>query len=96
MNLRGQIVTGISLERRLALPAGSSKASFNIIIHQHDELIGILVDRLGDIIEIDESLCEAPPITVDPKIRKLLIGVHKLENSLLMILNLERTLDKCA
>ena len=91
INLRGQIVTAIDLRRRLKLPKRSEdKLPMNVVVRTEDGVLSLLVDEIGDVLEVDEDLFELPPETIDQTTRELLLGVFKLDGQLLMTLDTEK------
>jgi purine-binding chemotaxis protein CheW len=94
MNLRGQIVTGIDLRRRLDLadrPDGT--APMNVVIRSADGAVSLLVDEIGDVMEVTEDSFERPPETLQGKVREVILGVHKLEKHLMHVLNTEKACE---
>ena len=94
MNLRGQIVTGIDLRRRLELadrPEGA--APMNLVIRTADGAVSLLVDEIGDVVEVTDESFERPPETLQGKVREVLLGVHKLEKQLMHVLNTEKACE---
>ena len=94
MNLRGQIVTGIDLRRRLELedrPEGTFP--MNVVIRNGGGAVSLLVDEIGDVIELDEDSFEPPPETLQGKVREVILGVHKLEKRLLHILDTDKACE---
>jgi purine-binding chemotaxis protein CheW len=53
----------------------------------------LLVDKIGDVLEVEEEIFEPPPETLQGLARELIGGVYKLEDRLLLILNIEKTVD---
>ena len=95
INLRGQIVTAIDLRVRLALPPRpSDRLPMNVVVRDGDDVISLLVDRIGDILEVDHELFESPPATVSAPIRKMIAGAFKLTERLLLVLDVKQTLDE--
>jgi purine-binding chemotaxis protein CheW len=94
MNLRGQIVTAIDLRQRLGLPprAGDDLPT-NVVLRTDDGAVSLLVDEIGDVIEVDEDAFERPPETLDGEARELIRGAYKLKGRLLLVLDAERTID---
>lgn len=93
LNLRGQIVTVIDLGRKLDLsPTQLSSTSRNIIVNSQGEYIGLLVDRIGDVVLADWDKTEPPPPNIGGVRGKFFDGVFKTENSLIGILNIEEVL----
>ena len=94
INLRGQIVPAIDLRRRLQLasPVPSTPA-VNVVLRRGAGLVSLLADRIGDVFEVEESLFEAPPETVQGLTRTLIRGAYKLEERLLLVLDTNKALD---
>ncbi len=94
INLRGQIVTAIDLRRQLALPERSDGSlPLNVVVRTEDGPVSLLVDEIGDVVDIDESTWEATPPTVGGRIGDLVQGVYKLQNELLLVLATDRAVD---
>lgn len=91
MNLRGQIVMGLDLRRQLELserPAG--QAAMNVVIRSNEDSISLLVDEIGDVVEVGEESFEPPPESLRGRVRSVIVGVHKLEKQLMHVLDTER------
>jgi len=94
MNLRGQIVTAIDLRRRLGLPErDADRQPINVVIRSAEGAISLLVDEIGDVIEVDDDSFERPPETLDPAARELIRGAYKLDGRLLLVLDAARAVD---
>jgi purine-binding chemotaxis protein CheW len=96
INLRGQIVTAIDLRRRLGLADRENEKEvppMNVVIRIQDEVISLLVDQIGDVIETDNIPFERAPETLDPVIKQVVSGIYKLDGKLLLTLNAEQTID---
>jgi purine-binding chemotaxis protein CheW len=94
MNLRGQIVTAIDLRQRLGLPPRTGDdLPTNVVLRTDDGAVSLLVDEIGDVIEVDEDAFERPPETLDGEARELIRGAYKLKGRLLLVLDAERTID---
>ncbi|HUA14145.1 MAG TPA: chemotaxis protein CheW [Verrucomicrobiae bacterium] len=90
INLRGQIVTAIDLRRRMELPPrAEGQLPLNVVVRTKDGTVSLLVDEIGDVIEVSESTFEKPPETLRGEMRATIRGVHKLENRLLHLLDVE-------
>jgi len=102
INLRGQIVTAISLGRMLGLsteePVDGPTASddeplpMNVVVRSGDEVISFLVDDIGDVLEVSDDDFEPPPETMNQIGRDMCLGVYKLDEDLLLTLDIERVL----
>ncbi len=93
INLRGQIVTAIDLRRRLGLAARSEgQPLMNVVVRSSGGGVSLLVDDIGDVVEAEESTFERPPDTLDGDARKMIRGVHKLNERLMHVLDTEEVL----
>ena len=91
INLRGQIVTAIDLRRRLELKeAPSDRPPMNVVIRTDDGAVSLLVDEIGDVIEVTDETLEPPPTTIEGVARDLITGVYKLDDQILLVLDLEK------
>ena len=94
INLRGEIVTTIDLRRRLDLPDRAPGVEpMNVVIRHDDGVVSLLVDEIGDVLEVDDATFEPPPPTLPPRTRDLVSGIYKLDGRLLLILDCDRVLD---
>jgi purine-binding chemotaxis protein CheW len=97
INLRGQIVTAIDMRRRLRLPPRTgAQTPMNMVVRTDDGAVSLLVDEIGDVLDMDEATYERPPENLDPAARELILGVYKLKDRLLLVLDTERTVDLTA
>lgn len=88
INLRGQIVTGLDMRRRLELePSESEEQPMNVVLRQGDNIISLLVDTIGDVVEVEDDRFEAPPETLDDLTRSVVHSICKLEEQLLLVLD---------
>jgi len=87
INLRGQIVTAIDLRLRLGLPERKAdQLPMNVVARSEDGAVSLLVDEIGDVVEVQEDQFEDVPETLRQG-RELIRGVYKLPNRLLLVLN---------
>jgi len=94
INLRGQIVTAIDLRRRLELPPrDAEELPMNVVVRSDDGAVSLLVDEIGDVVEIQDDIYEQPPETLKGVARELVQGVYKLKEQLLLILDTEKTVN---
>jgi purine-binding chemotaxis protein CheW len=94
MNLRGQIVTAIDLRHRLGLPPREpDERPINVVVRTPDGAVSLLVDEIGDVIEVSDDAFERPPETLGDDARALIRGAYKLKDRLLLVLDAARTLD---
>ena len=88
MNLRGQLVPAIDMYERLGLENTShQQETISIILQCEGMLIALLVDNVGEIIPLEQNTFEPPPNNFPKMSRELVLGVHKLPEKLLLILD---------
>ena len=88
MNLRGQLVPAIDMYERLNLERHSGLTeSISIILRRDGFLVALLVDDAGEILSLDQDTFEPPPSNFSVISRELVMGVHKLSDKLLLILD---------
>jgi purine-binding chemotaxis protein CheW len=93
INLRGQIVTAFDVRRRLGLtPRAGEESAMNVVVRTEDGAVSLLVDEIGDVVEVETSSFERPPENLDPAIRDMVQGIHKLKGGLLLVLDTGQTL----
>ena len=98
MNLRGQIVAAIDLRRRLEFPPRKAEVMPMCVVARTSEgAVSLLVDEIGDVVEVEEASFEPPPETLEKRLRGVIHGVHKLDRELLHVLDAERmcVLEEC-
>lgn len=93
MNLRGRIVTIIDLGRKLGLsPSKVTETSRIIIVNSRDENIGLLVDKITDVVTAKWEDVEPTPANIKGVKGKYFQGVYKSAKDLIAILNVEDVL----
>ena len=94
VNLRGQIITALDLRHMLKLtPFGSTERPMNVVVRSGTEVVSLLVDTIGDVIEVQPASFERIPETVPGHLRALVSGVFKLESELLLALEVTALID---
>ncbi|MGD1147041.1 MAG: chemotaxis protein CheW [Thermoanaerobaculaceae bacterium] len=94
INLRGQIVTALDLRRRLELPERPvGLLPTNVVLRSSAVGASLLVDSIGEVLEVDDESFEPPPETTQGITRELILGAYKLPDQLLLLLDLKKTLE---
>ena len=93
INLRGQIVTAIDLRRRMDLPdRHAEELPVNVVVQTDDGAVSLLVDEIGDVLEVPEKLFERSPDTLIGPARELIRGAYKLNDRLMLLLDVDKAL----
>lgn len=94
LNLRGQIVTAVNLRRRLGMAdLLSVHECMNVVVRHQNESFSLLVDEVGDVINVSGETLQAPPHTLDGHWKNVTQGVFRLERRLFIILNVATLLN---
>lgn len=93
MNLRGRIVTIIDLGRKLGLaPSKQTDSSRIIIVNSREENIGLLVDRITDVVKAKWEDVGPTPSNIKGMKGAYFLGVLKTSKDLVAILDVEEVL----
>jgi purine-binding chemotaxis protein CheW len=93
INLRGQIVTALDLRCRLDMadrPAGQEP--MNVVVRTDEGAVSLLVDEIGDVVEVQDEQFERAPETIRGRATDLITGVYKMPDRLLLVLDVERAI----
>ncbi|MEJ0047213.1 MAG: chemotaxis protein CheW [Rhodospirillales bacterium] len=94
LNLRGRIVTAIDLRERLRLPPRADGAPFmSIVTEQGTELYALLVDQVSEVLTLRRAAMEANPPTLPRIWAEHSHGIYRLEQRLMVVLDVERLLQ---
>ena len=93
INLRGQIVTAVDLRSPGLNDRPNDQTLVNVVVRTHDGAVSLLVDEIGDVLEVAETLFEHSPETLQSAARDLVRGAYKLEDRLVLLLDLDRVLQ---
>ncbi|NLX91593.1 MAG: chemotaxis protein CheW [Firmicutes bacterium] len=93
INLRGEVIPVVDLRKRFELPEGERSEQTRIIIVEiQDSNVGLIVDSVTEVLRFSSSAIQPPPARIAGTRTDLIKGVGKVEERLLIILNLERIL----
>jgi purine-binding chemotaxis protein CheW len=90
INLRGQIATALGLRDLFELPAADASPNASVVCKLEGSLVSLLVDSIGDVMEVQDSQFERPPEIVPLSVRKFIKGVYKTDKALLSVIDLEK------
>jgi purine-binding chemotaxis protein CheW len=94
INLRGQVIPAVDLRRRLGFPDRvAGQPPMDVILQTRDGLVSLLVDGIGDVVEVPDEAFEEPPETLHGIGRELIRGAYKLDDALLLLLDVQAAVD---
>ena len=92
INLRGQIFTALDLRYRLTgehVEIDEEK-SLNFILKTPSGICSLIVDDVGDVLDIESDRMEPPPETMQPKMKEFVQKICKMDDRLLCILDINK------
>ncbi len=95
LNLRGRIVTAIDVRKRLDLEqrTDGDGHEMSVVVELENELYSLIIDRVGDVLSLHNDFYEKTPATLDPVWRDISMGIYRLENELLVVLDIPKLLN---
>lgn len=94
VNLRGNVITVVDTRTLFGLPrAEMTDNSRIIVIELEDQVIGVLVDKVADVIYIQRSNIERAPNVGTDESAKFIQGVSYHNEQLITLLDFDRIID---
>lgn len=88
INLRGRIVSAINLRKCFGMdPGGTESRDMNVVVRVGDSVVSLIVDQIGDVVEVEEQQFERVPDTIKAKFNDLVQQICKLPHDLLLVLD---------
>ncbi len=95
INLRGKVIPIIDLRKRFGLDSKSHDKNTRIVVIEINKMIvGFVVDSVSEVLRIPADTVEPPPPVVAGLDSEYISGVGKLEDRLLILLDLDRLLSR--
>ncbi len=94
INLRGRVIPVLDLRKRFGLPIiERGNDARTIVVDSGGKVVGLIVDSVTEVLRLQASTIEPPPDIVGGGVDSEYIdGVGKLENRLVILLNLDKVL----
>jgi purine-binding chemotaxis protein CheW len=93
LNLRGRIVTAIDVRKCLGLtPIDSLDKRMSVVVMHDDELYSLIIDKVGDVLTLQDKEFEQNPATLDITWKSISLGVYRLDGQILVILDVPKLL----
>lgn len=94
LNLRGRIVTAIDMRKRLNLSTRKDENPIMAVgIDHNDESFGLIIDSVGEVLRLSKKTYEKNPGNLDLRWVGVSAGIQRLENELMVILDVDKVLD---
>lgn len=95
INLRGKVIPIIDLRRRFGMESKKHDSQTRIIVVEiHAMIVGFVVDSVSEVLRIQSSTVEPPPAVVSGIESEYISGVGKLEDRLLILIDLDKLLSE--
>ena len=94
LNLRGRIVTAVDVRKRLGLPPRDRNDRGMMVVVDHmGELYSLVIDQVGEVLSVSGNKFERNPPTLDQRLREYSQGIYRLNEKLLVVLDVDKMLD---
>ncbi len=94
VNLRGNVVTVVDTRKRFGLmPEEPTEATRIVIIEANKQVVGILVDSVAEVVELDASQIETAPSVGNEEASRYIQGVHSRDEGLIILVDLNKLLS---
>ena len=93
-NLRGQVIAAVDLRVQLGLARQEMHGPvMNVILRGDGEPVSLLVDRIGEVVELADDEFESPPDTLSDPARELVMGAFQLGSRLMLALDAHQAVN---
>ncbi len=94
LNLRGRIVTAVDLRIHLGFDEREEGAdTMSIVVEHNGDPFSLLVDSVGEVLALRDAQLEKTPATLESRLRSVSTGIYRLEEGLLVVLDVTRLLE---
>lgn len=94
LNLRGRIVTAIDVRKRLGLEPRSETEKYMLVAVEHkNDIYSLVVDSVGEVLSLSIKDFQANPTNLNPNWQQVSLGIYRLKEELLIVLDAENLLS---
>jgi len=94
INLRGSVIPIVNLRKRFGLlPRELDDETRIIVVNVHDKTVGCIVDAVTQVMRINRDQIQPPPLGVLAVNHQYLAGLAKLDDRLMIILDIEKLFE---
>lgn len=94
INLRGQITTAVDLNALFTTQKHSNKDHMTVVCHFEGGLVSLIVDSIGDVVEVEKKQFERTPEILPGNVRKYIKGIYKMNDELMSVLDIEKIFEE--
>ena len=95
INLRGRVVTAVSMRRLLKLPDAPDIGELTVVgVEVEGESFGLVVDNVGEVLNLPAVEREPNPLNLDPRWARLSRGIHWIDGGLMVVFDIDTALDQ--
>src|SRR5271157_3717021 len=95
INLRGSVIPIVNLRKRFGLAAREvDDETRTIVVNVHEKTVGCVVDAVTQVMRINRDQIQPPPLSILAVSHQYIAGLARLEDRLLIILDIERLFDE--
>jgi purine-binding chemotaxis protein CheW len=89
INLRGQLATAMGLRELFGASSSEASDPMSVVCRMDGNLVSLIVDRIGDVVETDVKDFEKTPDTIPDGVKRFIKGIYKMNDGFLSVLDLE-------
>ncbi|MCH8862776.1 MAG: chemotaxis protein CheW [Proteobacteria bacterium] len=94
LNLRGRIVTAVDLRIHLGFKEREEgMKSMSVVVEHNGDPFSLLIDSVGEVLALPDSQYEKTPVTLDERLRSVSSGIYRLEEGIMVVLDVARLLE---
>ncbi len=94
INLRGNVIPIINLRKRFGLPAREfDDETRTVVVNTHDKTVGFVVDEVTQVMRVAADQIQPVPISVSSSARRYIAGIARLDDKLLILLDIDKLFD---
>jgi purine-binding chemotaxis protein CheW len=95
INLRGSVIPIVNLRKRFGLPSREvDDETRTVVVNIQDKTVGCIVDAVTQVMRINRDQIQPPPLSVLAVAHQYISGLARLDDRLLIILDIERLFDE--
>jgi len=93
INLRGKVIPIVSLRKKFGMEANEADGKARIMVIDAGRTVGLIVDSVSEVLRLSPDTVEQPPAVAQRGSLDYVKGVGKLENRLVMLLDVEKLIN---